>query len=935
MKNNSIIMFITMLFLAQLIISPNILKASIILDDAEQKVGGEIGYATPNYENTAQDGNSTILGLKNANLNLSLSNIGVNIKETLKSELSNSQVTVNGSSFASSYWGEQPSGQNVLDVHGGGLSIFKLHFSRDSDQTNCSLEGQIDVNIENYPDEYPEETMVYVKLSSDNGSGMTTIWQEDINGVNGSISIPITYELSLDENTDYLLEAYAQAGTMADPGYFNLKSRKASFSLTAKVKENELPGDGICNVYGVFIGVKTNRYFPLTNIKTGEDRGDLDAQLMYDLFSENISNFKEGKVLKADFTSNPIKEITQTEIENSINQFDMDSDDIFIFYAMCHGDDDQTNSETTSTAGDEYLQTATKALFDDDLTRMLESLSCQKWVILDACHSGGFWGNDEETSGRDLDSLNKIGLFAAAHELTVAFTAGGRGIFTSALSEALSPNPLFSNFINADMDSDHHLTWSELTFYTQYLATLPQLGTVVYEMEQGDPIVFNIDMWTPVSFASEDFDVESPSNIINSTPLMISAIDFDPNEPDTLKIQNYVSQLSTDPNHPYANQGLLTYVEKAGNLNLIDSNDIFYKASENLSSKIISSIPNSNWAGKIKDFNELSKDARPFLVDPNDPNSLVLLELSIYNPWPNDPNISSENYLRFWISDIDSFEGKLLTIQQISTDPNVEYPVWDIRTIISKNKRKLPMNYIEMDPDKVPGASNMTIKIIKPNVPYAWFTLSTNREIIDINEDSISDYNDFLLLIGDLGREGILRSDIASLKNGDIVLGIPDGKVDETDKNAFITEYNRKHPEAPIPNSSESFFEDFESGMIQEPFIIPWSSPWVIDSDSYDGQFCAKSGDIGDNQKSVLEANINAASGNVSFWRKVSSEYGSDELIFYIDDLEKGRWSGYLDWEEVTYQIIPGAHTFKWEYKKDWLSSDGEDAAWIDDININ
>ena len=68
--------------------------------------------------------------------------------------------------------------------------------------------------------------------------------------------------------------------------------------------------------------------------------------------------------------------------------------------------------------------------------------------------------------------------------------------------------------------------------------------------------------------------------------------------------------------------------------------------------------------------------------------------------------------------------------------------------------------------------------------------------------------------------------------------------------------------------------------------------------------------------------------------RKVSSESSCDNLIFYIDGVEKGKWSGEEDWSEISYSTTPGTHTFKWEYKKDWSISEGEDAAWIDDINI-
>ena len=429
--------------------------------------------------------------------------------------------------------------------------------------------------------------------------------------------------------------------------------------------------------------------------------------------------------------------------------------------------------------------------------------------------------------------------------------------------------------------------------------------------------------------STESFRTKDPNDIL--------PIPFDSNEPDSLLIQNFVKAFQIDPNQPHKNQGLLTYVEKAGNFNGIDSNDIFYIAPDNLSTKIISSIPDVNLAGENIGFNELSKDARPFPMDANDPNSLVFLELSIYNLGPNEPNINSENNLKFYIADVNSFEGKPLTIQQISIDPNFEYPVWDIRNIISKNKRILPLDYIVTDFNNAPADPNITVKVIEPNIPYAYFTLSTCREIIDIDDDGIIDLADYALLLNDFGKQGKFRTDIASFKNNSIILGIPDGEVNEPDELAFIAEYNKRHPDDPLTNpyESEGLSEDFESGQIQEPFTSSGDSPWTISTDSYQGDYCAKTGDIEDRQKSVLKVNVDCTAGEISFYRKVSSEDYWDNLIFYIDDEEIERWSGDMDWEEVNFQTTPGTHNFKWIYEKDRSDLEGEDAAWIDNININ
>ncbi len=400
---------------------------------------------------------------------------------------------------------------------------------------------------------------------------------------------------------------------------------------------------------------------------------------------------------------------------------------------------------------------------------------------------------------------------------------------------------------------------------------------------------------------------------------------YDPDEINTLLIQNFVKQFQTDADAPHAHQGLLTYVEKSGNFSRIDSNDTIYVAPAEKSSKIVSLIPKKNSEGDIISFYTLSKDARPWVSDINDPNNNVVLELSIYDPGQGELNISSENYLKFWIEN-NAFEGKPVTIQQFSSDPNIECPVWDIRNIINENNRKLPLDYILTDPNQAPGNSKIAFKIMKPEIPYVYFSLSTSRQIADIDNNGTIDLNDQSLLLADLGKVGKFRTDIASLKDNKIVLGIPDGKVDVTDSDAFLEEYNKKN--------NTSFFEGFENAAIQKPFTTTGSSQWTIDTNPYKGSFCARSGHIGDNQSSILQATIESTNGEISFWRKVSSEWLFDELIFYIDGIEKEKWSGLSGWQKITYQIAPGTHTFKWEYRKDNSYSAGEDAAWIDDISV-
>jgi len=71
-----------------------------------------------------------------------------------------------------------------------------------------------------------------------------------------------------------------------------------------------------------------------------------------------------------------------------------------------------------------------------------------------------------------------------------------------------------------------------------------------------------------------------------------------------------------------------------------------------------------------------------------------------------------------------------------------------------------------------------------------------------------------------------------------------------------------------------------------------------------------------------------------TFYFKVSSESGFDYLKFYVDGEEKDKWSGEQDWAEVSFPVNEGTRAFAWTYSKDGLASDGDDAAWIDDISF-
>ena len=129
--------------------------------------------------------------------------------------------------------------------------------------------------------------------------------------------------------------------------------------------------------------------------------------------------------------------------------------------------------------------------------------------------------------------------------------------------------------------------------------------------------------------------------------------------------------------------------------------------------------------------------------------------------------------------------------------------------------------------------------------------------------------------------------------------------------------------------------EDFETGDFSQ---FDWqfnSNPWYIvgAAEAYEGEYAARSKDIGSSQASTMELDYNVASGGeLSFFYKVSSEGGYDYLKFYINGTMQDEWAGEISWTQATYDLDAGEYTLKWEYSKDGSVDSGEDCAWVDYI---
>ncbi|MBM71507.1 MAG: hypothetical protein CL847_01810 [Crocinitomicaceae bacterium] len=151
----------------------------------------------------------------------------------------------------------------------------------------------------------------------------------------------------------------------------------------------------------------------------------------------------------------------------------------------------------------------------------------------------------------------------------------------------------------------------------------------------------------------------------------------------------------------------------------------------------------------------------------------------------------------------------------------------------------------------------------------------------------------------------------------------------------FISEAGLYSTEDDFVEIINLIIEDWESGNTDQfDWEMAGNADWfVTNSDPYEGSNCLQSGDVNDNQETTLEIQIDVlAEGNVSFARKVDSEESYDYLYFIVDGNTVAEWSGNEDWAVEEFTIGEGLHTLRWTYEKDFIVSDGEDAAWVDDI---
>ena len=131
--------------------------------------------------------------------------------------------------------------------------------------------------------------------------------------------------------------------------------------------------------------------------------------------------------------------------------------------------------------------------------------------------------------------------------------------------------------------------------------------------------------------------------------------------------------------------------------------------------------------------------------------------------------------------------------------------------------------------------------------------------------------------------------------------------------------------------------ETFETGDFS---AFAWQSigptHWYIDSSTANtGTFSARSGVITHGNLNTLQVEMEVVEdGEISFYKKTCSEANKDKLVFYIDNVSMGIWSGEVDWSREVFPVATGTHKFKWIYMKDTNGTYGDDCCWIDDVQF-
>ncbi|MEA1874983.1 MAG: T9SS type A sorting domain-containing protein [Bacteroidota bacterium] len=349
------------------------------------------------------------------------------------------------------------------------------------------------------------------------------------------------------------------------------------------------------------------------------------------------------------------------------------------------------------------------------------------------------------------------------------------------------------------------------------------------------------------------------------------------------------------------------------NINIQDGNDGFFAASE--SGTINLNINNSGGANLNNiDFLLTNSETSLIINDANTqlisltPNTDSIIQFGVESN--NSIPQTEINHLNIYATADNGFE------QNIEMDVSVYAPEIDL------------LFHQIMDGENSSLDAGETTDIS--------FMLKNSELIPAENLDIQITCNDPLATINDgIGSISLIDADgtAAFLTNVSISESIPDGYmltfiISVQNSTDYETEISANIPVGIL-------VENYETGDLSQ---FDWetvsaSSWFVTDQEMYEGEFSLQSGPISNNEDSRILISFDVTNpGEITFARKVSSQTYYDFLDFIIDGQVQESWSGDMNWEVFSYSIDVGYHEFEWRYRKDFETSTGQDAAWIDSI---
>jgi subtilisin family serine protease len=108
--------------------------------------------------------------------------------------------------------------------------------------------------------------------------------------------------------------------------------------------------------------------------------------------------------------------------------------------------------------------------------------------------------------------------------------------------------------------------------------------------------------------------------------------------------------------------------------------------------------------------------------------------------------------------------------------------------------------------------------------------------------------------------------------------------------------------------------DNFESGALDAfAWTFAGDADWEVTQDqAQEGQFSARSGELGGNATSILRLDVEVATpGELSFWIKTQ---GTGTLAFWQGFATIASWDDAAQWTRFTHPVEAGEHTFRWRY---------------------